>query len=190
VAVDPEKKYKTPERRQQQRDGMVDAVLDSIPARMRRAGLRSDLEEVLRVRTWSETHSFEFAHFTDHELAEGLLRCPGAAPPDRAEVLRRLASARDQGEDISRVWKDWPRKASKVELAQALWPTLMNKLGPKYEPGDIAIVETLNEALELAKELRSVTYVALDPEGGENRTGHEEALVPSLNPSTTPGARR
>ncbi len=143
VAVDPEKKYKTFDLRRQQREGMVESVLDSIPTGMRSAGLRGDLEKVLRVRTWSETHSFEFAHFTDHELAEGLLRCPSAAPPDEADVLRDLASVRSKGEDISRVWKDWSRKISKVELANALWPALLNKLGPNYVRGDLAIVDTL-----------------------------------------------
>ena len=37
-----------------------------------------------------------------------------------------------------------------------------NKLGTGYVPGDLGIVDTLDEALELAAELRGITYVATE----------------------------
>jgi len=90
---------------------------------------RDDVDSLVSVKTWSES-CFEFAHFTDDELAEALLKvhrqCGGL---DKARLVAALREQRNNGSDIKNVWKNWqPRKPSKKALARELWPVLRSKL--------------------------------------------------------------
>jgi hypothetical protein len=90
---------------------------------------RNDVDSLVSVKTWSES-CFEFAHFTDDELAEALLKihrqCGGL---DKPRLVAALRAQRDHGRDIANVWTNWwPPSPSKRALARELWPVLRSKL--------------------------------------------------------------
>ncbi|HEX6484885.1 MAG TPA: hypothetical protein VF043_39070 [Ktedonobacteraceae bacterium] len=128
VVVDPDAPYDSPENVEVQRRLIVEEII----AVVRSQGVEpnpDDVDSLVSVKTWSES-CFEFAHFTDDELAEALLKvhhqCGGW---DRARLVAALRAQRDHGCDINNVWKNWwPPAPSKKALARELWPVLRSKL--------------------------------------------------------------
>ncbi len=128
VVVDPDPPYDSPEKVEVQRRLIVEEII----AVVRAQGVEPDQDDVdslVSVKTWSES-CFEFAHFTDDELAEALLKvhrqCGGL---DKARLVAALREQRNNGSDIKNVWKNWWRpEPSKTALARELWPVLRSKL--------------------------------------------------------------
>lgn len=128
VVVDPDAPYDSPRNVEVQRRLIVEEII----AVVRAQGVEpnpDDVDSLVSVKTWSES-CFEFAHFTDDELAEALLKvhhqCGGW---DRARLVAALRAQRDHGCDINNVWKNWwPPAPSKKALAGELWPVLRSKL--------------------------------------------------------------
>jgi len=128
VVVDPDAPYDSPGNVEAQRRLIVKEITDVVRAQ----GVEpnpDDVDSLVSVKTWSES-CFEFAHFTDDELAEALLKvhhqCGGW---DRARLVTSLRAQRDNGCDIGNVWKNWwPPAPSKKALARELWPVLRSKL--------------------------------------------------------------
>lgn len=101
----------------------------------------AELDELLRIHTWSES-CYEFAHFTDEELADRIMAVHTTVNGwTRDELVAALSYWRSQGKDIKRVWESgrwdeqqrrptgsWDYKASKTELAKVLWPVLEAKI--------------------------------------------------------------
>jgi hypothetical protein len=90
-----------------------------------------DLECVIpSIEIWDNVgQCFEFAHFTDAELAVALHTVDGGrgapAPPKLETILnnvRRKQRRPGRGASIGSVWKLWKREPSKTRLADALWP--------------------------------------------------------------------
>ena len=71
VAVDQERRYGSPEKQQSQRDKIVGAIRKSMPEADQTPTVLEDLQRLVVVETWGEEGSFEFAHFTNQELAQG-----------------------------------------------------------------------------------------------------------------------
>jgi hypothetical protein len=121
---------------------------------------RDALEHLLRVHTW---HSeFEFAHFTDDEIADALFAIdPDGGGLTRQDVVGRLDSFRREGKNISHVWSGWKPSPSKVSLADALWPLLREQIDAtadgKHELPEIA--DVLWSARDWAIEMALVRYV-------------------------------
>jgi hypothetical protein len=72
VAVDPEGPFDTPEKVEQERNQIIDEIKDVLKAQGVTAANPSELEELIRIETRSES-CYEFAHFTDEELADGIM---------------------------------------------------------------------------------------------------------------------
>lgn len=106
-------------------------IVDEMVAVVRSQGVepdRGDLESLVDVSTWTE-RCFEFAHFTDSELAETLLAVhPNCNGLDRESLVEALRLQRTHRQDIKNVWKSWHRQPSKTALAKELWPLLRVKL--------------------------------------------------------------
>ena len=60
---------------------MIDEVMSSIAPRLRTATMRGDIEQLIFVRTWG-SESFEFADFTDTEIAVGSAASRRGAVPN------------------------------------------------------------------------------------------------------------
>ena len=83
--------------------------------------------------TWGHL-PFEFAHFTDRELADTMLGIAKSPHPQgRDQLIRNLGMLRihDHEPNVEKVWKRgrWPGSGlDKVQLAEALWPVLERKV--------------------------------------------------------------
>jgi len=81
---------------------------------------------LVAVETWdAKGQSFEFAHFTDRQLALAMetvdRRVRQPARPARVQAIRAVRSSRGNLESVI-------GHASKTELADALWPVLEQKI--------------------------------------------------------------
>jgi hypothetical protein len=66
---------------------------------------------------------FEFAHFTDHELADGIMAVHHTINGlTRQELIEAIAADRARSKDIKAVWSQWDHMPGKPELAEALCP--------------------------------------------------------------------
>ncbi|MGW4059727.1 hypothetical protein ACWEGE_15685 [Amycolatopsis sp. NPDC004747] len=133
VAVDPEGSYFAPQHVEKTRAN----ILTEIKLVLRAQGAATtdeELDHLVKIFTWTES-CYEFTHFTDAELADGIRAihqtCDGLS---RDELIDHLAEVRarrgtkNQKTDIKNVWGRWSYKPSKVELAEQLWPVLEGKI--------------------------------------------------------------
>jgi len=127
VVVDPDPPFDTADKVEAERQ----KILTEIIAVVRAQGvdpLRDDVDSLVTVKTWTEC-CFEFAHFTDCELAVTLLDIhPDCGGLDRAMLEAALAAHRRAEQDIKAVWKNWRPGVKKPDLARRLWPVLKAKL--------------------------------------------------------------
>ena len=170
VAVDPEGRYSSPEKVEQQRTNMIDEILTSLPVDFQTAALRSDLEHLVVVKTWGEGGCFEFANFTDQELALAIQNLSQKLPddvrrkvPDRTGIEKELAVRRNLGKDIKTVWGKWDCCFSKVALAEETWPILRSKVTSE-DALKLPVVQVAQTIINLAYKVRPVTHLVTDDE--------------------------
>jgi hypothetical protein len=174
IAADPEGPYAA-DRVERTRTG----ILNEIKAVLRAQGVEkpnpAELAEVVEIRTWSAS-CYEFAHFSDDELADGIMAVHDTIERwTREELVGALAHWRAQGKDVKRVWEsgrwdptlsrptgEWEHKVGKPELARSLWPTLKAKIDLcRVDPGAPIpeIVEVVQDAYHLAQRWRYLSFV-------------------------------
>ena len=165
VATDPEGRYATSEARAVVERTMKEEVLRSLLPALRTDSMRSDLDHLIFVRTWPA--EFEFAHFTDTELARAIRAVVTDAPPLR-ELRAALRRCRDAGGPIKSVWARWKHQPSKLAVAEAAWPDLERRLvrsGARQPP----IAALLVEVFRIAANVRRAREIAVPdprPDGG------------------------
>ena len=155
VVVDPEKGYATDAACERKRQGIVDEIYTSVPEIVRTPTLRGDLEHLVTVRTWGAGGPFEFAHFSDAEIAGGIRRVVGPSAPKQRDLAATIAKHRHGDRRIDAVWRKWPVKPTKPELARALWPTLERRIlsgGRRRVP----LADVLHDAAQLAYDVSVV----------------------------------
>jgi hypothetical protein len=141
IAVDPEGRYFAPDKVEKTKSD----ILDEIRAVLKAQGVSStnpaELHELVMIRTWSQS-CYEFAHFTDDDLAGAI----GNVHNDingwtQDQLVEALAYWRDKKKDMKRVWESggwdqqtktvtgkWAYEVSKTKLGEALWPTLKARI--------------------------------------------------------------
>jgi hypothetical protein len=131
VAVDPEGKYFAPDKVEKTRTQIMNEIRAVLKAQGAETAAGSDLEELVEIRTWSEA-CYEFAHFRDKELADGILQVHATSGGlTRDELIESIAKTRGRHKDIKEVWSrrsQWGYEVSKIDLAHALWPILEQKI--------------------------------------------------------------
>lgn len=170
VVFDPEGSVATAEARERKRASWIDRILLSMPAEARqtqsRSHVRDQVDRLVELQTWNATgESFEFAHFTDRQLAiaiDGLdVR---SDKPALEAVVGRVASIRRSRGNLASVL----HRTSKVALADALWPVLERRLTratTARTEGRIPVVRMLDLAIALAHEFpRRDLVIGLDSE--------------------------
>lgn len=188
VAVDPEKEWATEEDREHRREVLLRKVLEAVEKRLR-PDLASAGARLVTVRAWGAL-PFEFAHFSDQELAVGLIAMAGAGPAcGKATLVERLEAERKRhkpggrgskvGGSIAnidgvfrRCWPGQDSETIKVKFAEAMWPVLEAKIRASLaDPGTFEppVLRLVKEAIELASMPKRVN-IALrrspDPSGG------------------------
>jgi hypothetical protein len=155
VAVDPEEKYATTALCDEQRR----KLLDRVDQTLRFGGVavdRADLEALVEIQTWDAP--FEFAHFTDDELAQAAL---AQRRPGHQITVQQLAAAFDQirttTKKLDLIDASLRNHLDKVELADALWPVLKAKIEACTATGDfsdVPVAAAVWRAAELARQPR------------------------------------
>lgn len=160
VVTDPEGKYSDDDSRVRALDAMKDAVIKSLPKALRTSAMRRDLEYLIHLRTWDE--EFEFAHFSNTELAAGLRAVTRGGCPSAAEIRKALQKVRAARGPFRSVWKNWPIQPSKVELAEALWPTLERRILNVRSRRPIPVISVVQDAIRISYEVRRAREVAVE----------------------------
>lgn len=130
VLADAENKYTTAADRRKQRKLLLDSLAQKIPADLR-ADLYLDTRRArtVEIRTWGK-YPFEFAHFTDGQLAKVLLSLASVPHPGgRTGLVAAVHAERlSSSPDITAV--GWPGRGriSKLDLAEATWPVLEHRI--------------------------------------------------------------
>jgi hypothetical protein len=140
VLADAENHYKTAPKRRKQRKLLLESLTKNVPE-----DLRSDYYinttrgRIVEIRTWGKL-PFEFAHFTDRELADAMISIAKVPHPrGRAQLSYQIHRERNhQAPDVSKVFRafPWPDSGlTKPTLADALWPTLERKINDSIQRG-------------------------------------------------------
>jgi hypothetical protein len=127
VVFDPEGQVSTPQAREKRRKAWVDRIQRAIPGAASDPVVRQQLDSLVELTTWNKhDESFEFAHFTDRQIATALLHIPGYRKPQTLEdMTRRVTKFRTNRENLEKLL---PKSASKGRLASELLPVLEQKL--------------------------------------------------------------
>ncbi|HTR75080.1 MAG TPA: hypothetical protein VMH33_07450 [Solirubrobacterales bacterium] len=153
AVMDAEGKVATAQGRKRRWKAWVKRIVDTLPAEDRTAPVRQSIERLVEVETWNAAgESFEFAHFTDEELAVAINEVDDR--PNAPSLNRRIeivAHIRRERGNLDSTLKG----RSKVALAGALWPILRAKIEVAEVDGrglDIPIVRALEQGAKMAHE--------------------------------------
>ncbi|HEX2086452.1 MAG TPA: hypothetical protein VHF89_12270 [Solirubrobacteraceae bacterium] len=169
VVGDAERPMASAAERERKRGEWVDRLLRTLPPEQRTGPARESLDLLVQVDTWNRHgESFEFAHFSDRELARAIAtldtRRRQPTPSQRVESVRRVRSRAGNLKSVL------PREHLKLELAEALWPVLEAKIRRAKRRGTerrIPIVRVVDLATQLATEFpRGTLLIPLDDDRG------------------------
>jgi hypothetical protein len=190
IVVDADRTYRDAEARSAEQAKWVRFLYNGLPRPYQTDASLQQLQEMVIVDTWAEGLDFERAHFSDAELAAGLM-ATGYVPTTltRGELEARLAVLRSQSRSLDEVWANWVQHPEKPELALLMWPMLRAKLEAalvdEEQLRSIPIARVLLRAYELATQTprRHVIFkVASDQEaapGSDDEPVADAAEEPS-----------
>jgi hypothetical protein len=164
VVNDAEGPMATTAQRERRRRAWVDRMLRTLPRQERTPAVVDSIGRLVFVDTWRRNGaSFELAHFTDRQLAAAILAVnPRVRRCGLAGTTTAVGNVRATRGNLDSVLG----QASKVELADALWPVLERKVERARRLGTaerIPIVRIVNRAVDLARELpRRNVVIPLD----------------------------
>jgi len=175
MAVDPDKPFNTSENIEKERTKLLDEIKDVLKSQGVERPNPDELEHLVEIRVWNAP-CYEFAHFTDEELADGITAAHETVNGwTRDELIAALNHWRSEGKDIKLVWYrggpttqpnrwtgKWEYEVSKVKLAEALWPTLLRKiqLAMVMEDAPVPpIMQVISDAYHLAQQRRYLSFV-------------------------------
>jgi hypothetical protein len=171
AVMDAEKKLATAEGRKKRRKAWIKRILDTLPRADRTPSVRESIERLVApVETWNrEGESFEFAHFTDQELAGAInevdRRRNAPSLDERIEIVGCIRASRGK-------LKDTLGGTSKLALAEVLWPILKEKVEcaeSREAEEDIPIVRVLDQATDMARQPRQNVVIPLERAGVKGR---------------------
>jgi hypothetical protein len=169
VVFDPEGPAATSDGRNKLQNDWIDRILRVFPREHQTGAVREQIALLVEVTTWnSKSESFEFAHFTDRQLASAMLRVPGRhRRHSLAEMSALVAELRAKRANL----KAALRSQGKVTLAEQLWPILEAKIRraePRGTADRIPVVAVLDHALDLAHEFpRKGLVIGVEPASGQ-----------------------
>jgi hypothetical protein len=162
VVLDPEGKVSTAEEREKRRQDWVDRIMRTLPAELKKTPeraeiVREQMEQFVFVETWRprRSESFEFANFTDLELAEVIhaLDARTKRKPSVQTLRNAVANIRAQRGSLDCILDS--AKIRKPAHAEPLWPKLERRLARAHARGtvgSIPVVRVIDRATHLAQE--------------------------------------
>jgi hypothetical protein len=166
IAVDPEKKYAGKDAPRKERDKLVRRLHESLPAGARSKTSLRQLRSLVDVVTWG-TVPWEFANFTNTELAKAIMRCttvpPGVTQRDLVNALEAERTIRKtnpntrRSSNVETICLSWPANAKfrKLQLAEELWPILQEKVRRDIASGKrlrVPAAQVAVKALDMARD--------------------------------------
>jgi hypothetical protein len=128
--------------------------------------MEEQIDRLVLADTWDGSQVFEFAHFTDSEIATAIERLRRKHGGLGLSVTAAMISAFRPRKNLAKLWREWPHQPSKTELADVLWPVLRRRLARKREQGsldDVPIARVLLRALEIAVRVTGARAIANEP---------------------------
>lgn len=133
VVFDAEREFATAAERRDRRDKWVDRLMQTLARELRTPIVAQQIRPFITVATWTRTGtSFEFAHFTDPEIASAAARLDRRRRQltlDKRVAL--VAELRARRGNLDKMLGP----ISKVALAEELWPVLEAKIERALERG-------------------------------------------------------
>ena len=181
VAVDPEGRYFAPQNVGRTRAAMLEEISETLKGQGTTAANPTELDQLVKIHTWAGP-CYEYAHFTDDELADGIMAVHGTINGwTQDQLVEALGYWRSKSKDIKRVWESggwdgerrtvtgpWEYEVSKTKLAEALWPILKAKID-RCRVDDEApvpeVVEVVQDAYHVAQRWRYLSFaLSEDPD--------------------------
>jgi hypothetical protein len=168
VVADAEGRYATEADRERRRQVWIKGILATLPAADRTTAVHDAVERLVAVATWDRKgQSFEFANFTDRQLALASAKVdPRTNLSDKSRVAMAARIRASRGSIAPLLGG-----ASKLDLAEALWPVLEAKIRLAQKRGTqlrIPVVGVVDRAVTLAQELpRKNVVIPLRPDSRE-----------------------
>jgi hypothetical protein len=154
ILADAEHKYETVKDRNYQRKLLLDSLTQNVPPDLRGDYYSNKPESrIVEIRTWGR-YPFEFAHFTDLQLARVMVDAAKVPyPHQQARLVRAINMQRthDPSPNVDDVF--WRGSGlSKTKLADALWPILEKKIRRAIDRGEpgLPVMRALVRAYEMA----------------------------------------
>jgi hypothetical protein len=135
LVFDPEKRYATAAKRRKQKANCVRQIEARVPRVHRTDRLRRELNKLVTITTWGR-YSFEFANFTNREIARAIEQAHHAATGNLVKVaIADVVRERQRTTRLPNVETLFPRpmRIGKVDVAEELWPILLDKLNKRIE---------------------------------------------------------
>jgi hypothetical protein len=162
VAVDPEKRFATKAKQRKERDKLVSRLHESLPRALRSKESLKQLNDFVHVVTWGTT-PWEFANFSDAELATAIMKCtPLPSGMTRRDLIAALKAERTVGKtrsgrspNVEVICRGWPDQFRKLDLAEELWPLLKAKVRRDTASGKrlrVPAARVADRALRMATE--------------------------------------
>jgi hypothetical protein len=168
AVMDAEGRYALPGQRKEEHRKLIERIMLTFPKKYRTAAVEDSISGLITIETWNRKgESFEFAHFTDRQIADAVGRAyvpaaKGKHCPSLERRLKAVARIRASRGNLDKLLGD----GSKVDLAEVLWPILERKIERAVKVGTerrIPIVRTIDLAGELAHEYpRAELVIPLD----------------------------
>lgn len=169
VAVDPEGgQFGSPEKIAKTKAKILREIEAVLKAQGVTAASASELDELVKIQTWQQS-CYEFDHFADDELADGIIALhTDINGMTRDQLVQSVATERGRRKDIKEVWSQWNYKPSKEKLAHVLWPTLERKIQLcKVDPDAPvpSIAAVIQDAYFIAQRWRYQSFVLSEDTG-------------------------
>jgi hypothetical protein len=151
VLTDAENRYATEADRRRERLLLLDSIARGVQDDFK-ADLYSREGRFVEIRTWGR-YPFEFAHFTDEQLADAILASTSRQHPGgRAGLISAINRQRtlDPTPNIDDAWRQ--SGVGKLQLAEATWPLLERRIKRAIARGNHGppIMAAALQAYELA----------------------------------------
>ena len=133
LVLDPDRPLQGAAERAAERKTWVDQIYKGLPAENRTDSMRRDIDWLVRFETWDDqAQTFEFANFTDEEIADAILKVyQGTSKIPRERLIAQVHAERanPKRKNIEKLWGPWNEPwPDKISVAEALWPTLEIKI--------------------------------------------------------------
>jgi hypothetical protein len=157
VIRDAEGKSRSPEDREKIRKRWIDRVMRGLPDEFQNPATREQIEPLVKVETWTGgagRRVFEFAHFTDRQLAMAITavhRDRGGSGQVEARHVRKIRSTSQR---IDEAWKGLRPRPSKPEIALELWPVLQRRIDRAIDANRLESIPLARIVVEAAQRAR------------------------------------